>query len=141
MSVQPPAQRLGTRGELLLWFSAVWIVFGVGVLIEVANGPDKALLYAYLPVWFRVTIWWLPAVVAVYAAFTKRAVWLATGLLMLAPIERATSYLWAWITYIAPVGEVGKSSGGYVAMFYIALIALVWIATRVREPLAGGPHG
>ncbi|MCC5781367.1 hypothetical protein CRM73_00090 [Kocuria sp. CCUG 69068] len=129
---------LGTRGQILLWCAAVWVLIGAGIAVGAAPGPDPALFHTMLPMPVRVGGWWVTSGLAVYAALRKRAVPLAVGALMVMPVQRLASYLWAWVMSVIPGPPPGVPDAWYNAIFYLLAIGLVLIAACVKEPTRDG---
>lgn len=57
--------RYGHRGAWLIILGAVWMLFGVGVLLD-APEARPWVLYEYLPVWAQAVGWWVTGGVAVW---------------------------------------------------------------------------
>ena len=55
---------VGRRGASLLLFAMVWFAVGLRLITEVDEDPLHTNLTEILPLWLRVAIWWIPAVVA-----------------------------------------------------------------------------
>lgn len=65
--------RLGFRGTSLVFLALVW--FAVGSRIAAAPDPDPtySLPLEIFPVWLRVALWWVPALVAFTVAWMSTA--------------------------------------------------------------------
>ncbi|MFF0942680.1 hypothetical protein ACFYE2_00420 [Kocuria sp. CPCC 205300] len=135
-------RHLGTRGWILLVCAWVWGLIGLGILLQAAKMGEPSLLHLYMPVPLRVTLWWAPALLAIYGAIRRKHLPVVTAALIIAPLIRVASYLWAWITWVAhevpALGWLapdwaGVPSGWYSAAMHLPLIALVLIAAHSKE--------
>lgn len=70
-------------------------------MLPAAITGEVALLHLYMPVSFRVTLWWAPALLAVYGALRRKHLPVVTVALIIAPLIWVAPYLWAWITWSA----------------------------------------
>lgn len=71
----PSARRPGPRGQLLLCFAMIDVLFGVGILAadtEVRASPAYAFTARILPLHVWALIWLLVAALLVAAAFARR---------------------------------------------------------------------
>jgi hypothetical protein len=125
---------LGLRGWLLLLCAGVWAHIGLGVYLHLGDTFDPELPHTHLPMWLRVGGWWASAALAAWASMWKTHVAVATGVLMLMPLQRLASYTWAWITYLIPGGPEGTPHGWYSVGWYVFLVGVVLITAHVREP-------
>jgi hypothetical protein len=87
----------------LLFFAVVWFTVGFGI-IDMPNPPGAthALPLEYLPVWFRVALWFGAAVCAVVAAFWPKGQdkwgWVALGIpASLRVVSYGVAVLVGWI--------------------------------------------
>lgn len=135
-------RHLGTRGWILLVCAWVWGLLGLGVVLQAARTGEPSLLHLYMPVPLRVTLWWAPALLAVYGAFWRKRLPVVTAALIIAPLIRVVSYVWAWFTWVAHESTFlqwmtpdwfGVPSGWYSAAIHLPLIALVLIAAHSKE--------
>ena len=94
----PLRETLGRRGELLITFGLLWILFGGSILFTESGMQVSGLLHTYLPIWLRVTLWATTGALALWAAVWQTPRWQAVGFaaLVIMPMERALSYLSAW---------------------------------------------
>lgn len=133
-------RRLGLRGEAMVLLGIIWCLIGVGVVLGAAC-ESGGLLHTLVPLPLRIAVWVVSGVFAVWAAFFGRTE-LALGVLAVAPIVRAVSYLWAWVMWLVPGGPVGVPTGWYAALFYFVMIGLVVLAAHIpagaSPPLSGG---
>lgn len=127
-------RHLGTRGWILLWCAAVWSIVGLGTFLDAATSSDPMLLHLYIPAIVRAVGWWVSASLAVYVAFRRRHVPVATGGLMIMPLIYVASYTWAWITWLVPGPPPGRENGWYSAVYFVLMVGIVAIASHVKEP-------
>lgn len=132
------ADYLGARGMVLLWCAAAWTLLGAGVATGASSGPDPELFHTMWPVPLRAAAWWVTAALALHAALRKKWVPLAVGALMLMPVVRLASYLWAWIMSLVPGTPPGVPDAWYYAVFHLLAVGLVLIAAHVKEPTRDG---
>jgi hypothetical protein len=136
-------RHIGVRAEGMILVAAVWSLIGLGVATGQAPEHTGAW-HTLLPVWLRVLLWWLPALVALVVAPSAR--WSPTGLALLtvAPMLHLVSYVSAWVSEVIPGPPPGDPGGWYRAGFYLAMLALVillsHIPATVRAPLSGRPR-
>lgn len=127
----------GQAAALALTIAAfTWTWLGIGVATGAASVPDGAP-HTMIPLPARVAFWLIPAAGVVAVLITRRHAALVTSTLILAPMVRIVSYLWAWIAYLA--GDTGHPTGWYPAVMHLPLLALVvLIALLTRAARAEG---
>ena len=137
---------IGVRAAGMFLAAAVWIMIGLDIIVSPeAAAQFPATFHVLLPVWFRLCVWWLPAVIAILVARDdSRSHW-GLGALMVSPIERAVSFLISWAS--VPLHDWlqwwpdGDDRGWLRAAYYVLMIAFVYllalIPADVRAPLTG----
>ena len=118
-----------------MWCALVWALVGLGV-VEDYGTHDPAYFHTQLPYVIRVGGWWVTAALGAYGAFTNHHPRLAVSALMVMPLQRLTSYLWAWVMSLIPGAPPGVASAWYPAIYYLLMVGLVLIAAHIREPAA-----
>lgn len=126
------AERLGYRGLALLIFGLIYGVLGYSVWANPEPMPE--LLHTHLPLWLRLAIWCGAGGVAVAVAVcvflnanVARLERVAFGLLIVGPILRCTSFLWAVIAGSGLMWLAGVA-------VWLLLIALVSLVAAWPEP-------
>lgn len=89
---RPRLSRLGKRGEVLVVFGVLWLVIGLGVLVN-PRDISPTLLHAQLPIPARIGLWWLAGLLAIVTATRERWQWIGYTALILPPAIRALSYV------------------------------------------------
>lgn len=117
---------VGRRGAFLLVLALGWAALGFQTWTQ-RNIPDT-MLHHEIPDVLRVGLWWVPAAAAIFYAF-RQVDWPAYPLLILAPIVRGVSYMWATFTWLITDGAEGAGRAWasapiyFVSVFVILLIA------------------
>lgn len=124
---------MGTRGQLLVWCAIVWALVGLGVALGLGS-QDPSLPHTALPLVIRVGGWWVSAALAVYGVVRRRHLPLVIGALMVMPLQRLASYLWAWVMHVVPGPPPGVPHGWYEGAYYLLMVGIVLITALVREP-------
>lgn len=88
--------RIGNRGAVLVILGVLWLLTAVGIASAPISQAGRLLPYEHLPVWFRVTLWAVPGLLAIVVAVWRRWDDLAWALLIVPVAERALSFAWAW---------------------------------------------
>lgn len=129
-----PPEKLGRRGAILLSFAVLWVLVGVAALLS-PHPPNPVLLYQHLPNWLRFALWAGTGLVAAAHCLTPPVKNDGIGFiaLMIMPMERAVSYLWAWIAHVVPGGDTGLERGWLNFLFYLAFINVLVICSGWRE--------
>lgn len=127
-----PAPTLGYRGAFLLLAATAWFLTGLQVATSPA-GITGDLIHQQLPLWVSVASWWVPAAAAVVCAFL-RVDWPAFALLCVAPLIRAFSYSWAWVTYVGSGGAEGLERGWAFAPGSMVMVGVVILIARWPDP-------
>ena len=114
---------IGQAAALALSIAAfTWTMFGAGILAGVSSAPVSVLVV--MPVWLRVALWWIPALLAVVILIVRRHAAIVCGLLIFAPTLRMGSHLGAWLMHLSGACT-GYSAGWYVAATQVPLLALI----------------
>lgn len=125
---------IGQAAALALTIAAfTWTVIGAGILAGVSRAPVSVLIG--LPVWLRVALWWIPALLAVVVLLVRRHAAIVCGLLIFAPALRMSSHLWAWWMHLAgdPCGYAVGWYGAATQVPLLALIILLALLTRMAR--------
>ncbi len=133
-------RHIGVRAEGMILAAGIWCLLGAGIWLGLA--PDRpGAFHTLLPLWLRVAMWVVPAVLAATVAASERWSPYGLALLTIGPTVHLVSYLWAWLMDLIPGPPPGDSGGWYRAGIYAALLALVillsHIPASVRAPLSG----
>lgn len=131
-----PPGMVGFRGLALLTLSLIWVMLGLAALTEELP-TDYVYLHQQIPQEVRACLWIGTALVAAVHAFDPPLKNDALGFmaLVIMPTERAFSYLWGWVVFLAPGGQVGAERGWVGAIIFAALVNLILLCSRWREPL------
>jgi hypothetical protein len=131
------SDRYGRRGAWLLMFGGLWIVFGLGQLLEPT--PARSwVLYEHLPVIVEAVAWWITGAVAVGVGLRGHARPDALGhvALYLMPAIRVLSFTLSWLIYA--VSSTGAALGlwhthmGWSGGWYAALVwSLISVMLRL----------
>lgn len=125
---------IGQAAALALTIAAfTWTVIGAGILAGVSSAPVSVLIE--LPVWLRVALWWIPALLAVVVLLVRRHAAIVCGLLIFAPALRMSSHMWAWWMSLAgdPRGHAVGWYGAATQVPLLALIVLIALLTRMAR--------
>lgn len=131
-----PARALGHRGEMLTVYGSLWVIFGIGLLIEGDPASRIVTPLVFIPAEARALAWILTGVWAIFIAwrpitrYRDASAWVA---LYLMPAIRAASYLIAWVDSHIPWGADGHPSGWLHATLYGAIVWGVWACARWPE--------
>ena len=134
-SPQTIANRIGSRGAMLLVLSALWVRLFLWPLVE-GRAADAGLFYYTWPIELRVALWAATILVAVIAAFfPPRKDWFGWAALVLMPMQRLSAWAWAGISGTIPAGRAIEQ----VALYGL-LVAAVLIAAAMRPPHIDEDH-
>jgi len=132
---------LGRRGTALVTFSLAFALTGLAALLEPTQDEGRFILYAYLPVPLRLVMWFVPAALAMWAAFqgTGRDA-IGFSALMLPSLVVAISYVWSGVGYLAgltdwPLGWTG--AGRWFLVLTLILIISGWKEAEESSPVLG----
>jgi len=137
--------RLGRRGLVLVVFSLVFAVTGLGALLEPAQDGGRFILYMYLPIPFRLILWFVPAAVGLWAALrgTGRDAPGFAALVVPASIV-AFSYAWSQVCYFLGVTDYAFGWTGlarWLLIFALLLIVSGWKESTDPPPLPAPAEG
>lgn len=125
--LQRAATKYGWRGIWLMLMGVVWVLFGLGVLLQ-ANPPRSWVLYESLPPLAQAILWWFTGAVAISVGLRGpgRDDSLGHVALYLMPAIRLLSFMLSWLIYLGYLiahffGWQGHSIG-YAQGWYAALI-------------------
>ena len=129
--------------RLLLFSTAfVWFAMGLGIALgqSASEGSVMGAWHLSVPVWIRVSQWWIAVVLTLGVVFLRSHPALnaaAVAMLMLGPAIRVSSYLSAWVQHVLPGGDPGTENGWYWATLHIGMMLLVVVVAlflRTGEP-------
>lgn len=126
--------RYGKRGLWLIVLGTVWMVFGLGQLLE-PNAPRAWVFYELFPVWVQAAAWLVTGGVALWQGWRGPHVDDSLGhvALYLMPAVRVVSFLLAWLIFLGSTlltwmgvtdDVIGLANGWYAAGVW-ALISLM----------------
>lgn len=126
----PHRHLMTKRSTVIFVLGITWVFIGVGVLNELNStriGPPHFMVPGQL----RAAIWLLTGANAIRAAVTRRGKEEAIGLLIIMPMIRFFSYLWTWLMWIVPDGNIGLPDAWYFAAVHFALCVAVWAVALI----------
>lgn len=96
--MQQVRRHVGNRGAVLAILGVLWILTAIGIASNplVNRDGSRLLPYEHLPVWFRVTLWAAPGLVAIFASAWRSWDPGAWALLIVPVAERTLAFAWAW---------------------------------------------
>lgn len=115
----------------------LWTLLGTGIVLGYSGDSDTLAPHFQMPIWSRAIQWYIPATFALITLVTGRWASVACALLMIGPIVRIGSYLWAWAALPLLAGTEGLDSGWYSALFHVPLVWLVVIIALLTRPASG----
>lgn len=124
-------RRVGLRGEALTLLGAAWILMGVGVLTGQHHPQGTDLWHLTIPETIRGWLWIISGLSALIGARCYRLSNIALFLLMLMPMARATSFLWAWIVSVIPGPPAGMPGGWFSAVYHLVMIGFVFFTAHI----------
>lgn len=129
------AHRLGRRGTFLLLFGIVYAIFGWS-LLTTDTTPERALVFGWLPDQARAAIWFTAAAFALVFAWRRSPGDDTPGFLALIvpPIIRGVSFLWALLVWYVTDGEIGYPDGWAGAAIWVAVVGVVLLIASWAEP-------
>jgi len=120
--------KLGRRGAVLLILGVIWLFIGISTIADpyASGGRNLGLFHEALPSWLRATLWIGTALLALSSAWRaagRRDDWGYMALILM-PIVRAMSYLWAWLLNLIPGPPVGDPTGwlGFIVWGTVAVL-------------------
>lgn len=114
----------------MLVLGAVWVLIGVGSAVGAPQHIDSAV-HLLIPASVRVALWVVSGMVAVGTCWSSRASNVGLGGLVIMPMVRLVSYTWAWVQSLIPGDPDGYPDGWYSALFYVVMLALVWVVAAI----------
>ncbi|MFK5689613.1 hypothetical protein ACI3EY_08090 [Ornithinimicrobium sp. LYQ92] len=70
---------------------------------------------------------------ALWTLITRRGAWATVALLIVGPVIRALSYLWAWVIYLDEGPGSGIRGGYYYAGLHLAMVGIVVTAAYLTR--------
>lgn len=117
-------RHIGVRAEGMILAAAFWGLVGLSLLTRPST-PVPAPLYAFLPLWLQVGLWWGPAAIAIAVSTHERWSLWGIGLMQAGPIAFGASSLGAWILALIPGPPPGDPRGWVSATFYALMVPYV----------------
>lgn len=117
---------------MLLLFATVFSLTGLRALIAPTEDEGQFILYTYLEPHWRALLWFVPAALAVAAAFrgTGRDGFGFAALSIPATIV-AFSYLWSWIGYFAGATDYSLGWSGFAR--WALVLAMILVVSSWKE--------
>lgn len=145
--MNPLSGKFGYRGAWLLILGTVWVLFGVGVIVEVPE-PRPWVLYEYLPQWTQAAGWWITGGIAIWQgargpACPDRPDVLGHVALYLMPALRMVSFALAFLLWLGSRVAVelslthhviGFREGWYAAFVWAFVVVMLHHAASWPEP-------
>lgn len=142
--------RYGWRGLWLMLLGCIWILFGVGVLLE-PIAPRSWVIYEHLPPVVQAAGWWATGSVAIWQGMRGPARDDSWGhlALYLMPAVRLASFLMSWVVYVVSetlhqIGVVdvviGYRTGWFAALIWVLVAAMLRLAAAWPNPGPPIPH-
>ena len=132
--------KLGRRGLALVVFALTFTLTGTRAILAPTEDEGRFILYTFLPVPLRAALWFVPAALALWAAFrgTGRDAIGFSALVIPSSIV-ALSYVWSWVGYLLgvtdwPLGWTG--AGRWLLVLALILIVSGW---KEAEPPIPAP--
>lgn len=121
------ADRYGRRGLWLILMGAMWILFGVGVLLSPVEARP-GVLYEMIPAVYRAPVWWITGAIAIWQGTRGRVLDDSPGhvALYVMPAVRLVSFAVSGITYgltwaLVQAGWLNQTAG-WAGGWYAALV-------------------
>ena len=125
----------GLRGRLMMMLGVGWVLIGLGLLTGAApDGPVPGVPHTQLPGQLRAGLWIGTGIFAIVRGMFRGSQGKEPGVmaLLIMPLFRAGSYLWAWLVHLWPLDDmIGISTAWYNATFYVILARAVRFASEV----------
>lgn len=134
----------------LIVVALIWFLIGLGIALG-ASPPPPGTFHGLMPIWLRVGLWWVPAVMALWTLATGRHATLTVGLLWFAPAIRVVSFTLSWFIWLMHqtpldawlddrglgIESPGTPFGWYAAVLHLGVVGVViTLALLVREDRA-----
>jgi hypothetical protein len=125
--------RFGHRAIFIYLIGFAWLAFAVTIALGNQVRVDH-LFHTFFPIWLRVLVWTVPALVGMVVART-RFEWTAFFFLSLAPAERLSSY-WVGAGIDFYLGDT-ILAWEYVGrgLVYFLIILLMWLIAVWPNPI------
>lgn len=122
--------RLGRRGLALVVFGLTFALTGLRALLAPTEDEGRFILYTFLPTPLRIALWFVPAGLALWAAFrgTGRDAIGFSALVIPSSIV-AVSYVWSWVGYLAGLTDWSlgwTGAGRWLLVLFLILIIAGW---------------
>jgi hypothetical protein len=133
---------LGRRGGILLLLGLMYGVLGVKAWIEPVSDEGRYLLYTYLPEPIRVSLWLIPAAIALGTlALRGRTGTDAPGFvaLIIPAGAMAFSHIWSTVGYL--LGVTPWAFGWSSATIWLLVLSLILIVSGWGEVRPAEPRG
>ena len=130
--------RMQGRTQILLLLGIIWVLIGLGRIIDpTPMMPGAFLLHELIPSWLLGVLWVVPGLIGMYGALRVPPIPGRVGFagMVLAPTILAFSYLFSWIVHILPLGIEGFERGWNGSLIYIAITTLVYIESGRRDAI------
>lgn len=136
--------KYGRRGLWLILMGAMWILFGVGVLLSPV-APRPGVLYEMVPAVYRAPIWWVTGVIAIWQGTRGPVADDSRGhvALYVMPAVRLVSFTVSALTYaiswtLMQIGllehTVGWSGGWYAALVWSFISLMLAVGAAWPNP-------
>jgi len=122
--------RLGRRGAVLLILGVIWFFIGISTITDprVGIGQSQGLFHEESPSWLRAALWIGTALFALSSAWRiagRRDDWGYMALILM-PLVRTMSYLWAWLINLFggqgdPMGWLGVIVWGTITILVFTI--------------------
>jgi len=131
--------RLGRRGLALVVFGLTFALTGLRALLAPTEDEGRYILYTFLPVALRLVLWFVPAALALWAAFrgTGRDA-VGFSALVIPSSVVALSYVWSWVGYLAGLTDWPLGWTGAARWLLVLALILIVSGWKEAEPPAPG---
>lgn len=125
------------RGRALILLAGCWLALGLGVTAHLDSQGDS-YFHLLIPAPVRAGLWIASAAIAFGGAFLVRDRWCFAALTIM-PGLRFASAIWSWVMALLPESPPGDPNAWYRAIWYLALLGVIWLLTSVQD--APAPSG
>lgn len=117
------------RRQVLFLLGLLWLLTAVGIATATTE-PNKLIPHERLPVEVRCAVWAVPALVAWAGVWVRRIDGIAWTALCIPPLERCSSFTWAyvdsltnwwWWSHSAGIASASRSALVYAAIVYLII--------------------
>lgn len=144
LSLSGLADRFGWRGLWLMLLGFVWVLFGIGIMLEPVTARSW-VLYEHLPPLVQAAGWWATGAVAVWQGSRGPDRDDSPGhvALYLMPAVRLLSFVVAWVVYLGSNlgqaldlthGVIGYANGWFAASIWVLVSAMLGLAAAWPNP-------